>query len=308
MADIDKLIDKKMSQAIVKYEMIKDGDKILVAVSGGKDSMSMVYNLMKKVRSDFPIKFDIHAIHIKTDFCNCGKKTRMETYLEKWEVPYTILPVPVIARLKPGKKMNCYWCSTQRRLELMRFATENGYNKIALGHHMDDILETFFMNMSYKGELSTMLPVLKYDKYPLTVIRPLALVKEAEVIEFATDNDLNKLVCTCPYGKKSKRKDMRAVINEMADGAEYIRDNIYKALSNPVQRYMVGTPESRMGNGDNNENVKISQNELSIEERPKASDWMALPTEDEAEGVKGDRPCDSGNECPEAADCSSCGV
>ncbi len=307
MADIDKIIDKKISQAIVKYGMIKSGDRILVAVSGGKDSMSLVYHLMKKMRSDFPIKFDLHAIHIKTDFCNCGKKTRMETYLGTWDVPYTILPVPVIARLKPGKKMNCYWCSTQRRMELMRFAEENGYNKIALGHHMDDILETFFMNMSYKGELSTMLPVLKYDRYALTVIRPLALVKEQEVIEFATENDLNKLVCTCPYGKKSKRKDMRAVINEMADGAEYIRDNIYKALSNPVQRYMVGSPESRMDDSDNNDIVKIPDSNIPGEEKPKAANWMQIPEEEDLTGNKGNKPCDLGKDCPEGASCAVCG-
>ncbi len=299
MSDIDKIIDKKISQAIVKYNMIKEGDRILVAVSGGKDSMSLVYHLLKKMKSDFPINFEIHAIHIKTDFCNCGKKTRMETYLEKWDVPYTILPVPVIARLKPGKKMNCYWCSSQRRLELMRFAGDHGYNKIALGHHMDDILETFFMNMSYKGELSTMLPVLKYDRYPHTVIRPLALVQEKEIIDFATEYDLNKLVCTCPYGKKSKRKDMRAVINNMAEDAEYIRDNIYKALSNPVQRYLIGSSESEKASSsetDNNDG----------EERPKASDWMAIPTEEISSEVKKDLPCDSGQECPEGATCLSC--
>lgn len=126
----------------------------------------------------------------------------------------------------------------------MKFATENGFNKIALGHHMDDILETFFMNMSYKGELSTMLPVLKYDDYPQTVIRPLALVKENDIIEFADKKQIRNLTCTCPYGRKSKRKDMRAVINFMAEDDESIRDNIYKALSNPVPRYMFNNEEN----------------------------------------------------------------
>ena len=244
MKDIEKQIDKKISQAIIKYNMIENGDRVLVAVSGGKDSMSLVYHLNKKAKSRFHIDFDIHAIHIKTDFCNCGGKKRFEEFLTKTEIPYTAVDVPVLTRLKPGKKMNCYWCSSQRRMELMKFADENGYNKIALGHHMDDILETFFMNMSYKGELSTMLPVLKYDNYEQTVIRPLALVKEKEIIDFAEEKGIRNLTCTCPYGRKSKRKDMRAVINYMAEEDESIRDNIYSALSNPIPRYMFGNEEN----------------------------------------------------------------
>lgn len=243
MPDKEQLIGKKINLAILKYSMIEEGDRVLVAVSGGKDSMSLVYHLNKKSKSDYHLKFDIHAIHIKTDFCNCGGAARFEKFLKDTDIPYTLLPVPVLARLRPGKKMNCYWCSTQRRMELMKFATENGYNKIALGHHMDDILETFFMNMSYKGELSTMLPVMKYDKYKHIIIRPLALVKEKEIIEFAKIKGIMNLTCTCPYGRKSKRKDMRAVINYMAEEDEGIRDNIYKALSNPVPRYMMGRIE-----------------------------------------------------------------
>ncbi|MBI9099136.1 MAG: tRNA 2-thiocytidine biosynthesis protein TtcA, partial [Spirochaetaceae bacterium] len=165
-------------------------------------------------------------------------------FLTKMDVPYTSLFVPVLARLKQGRKMNCYWCSSQRRMELMKFADENGFNKIALGHHMDDILETFFMNMSYKGELSTMLPVLNYDNYNQTVIRPLALVKEKEIIAFADKKEIRNLTCTCPYGRKSKRKDMREVIDYMAQEDESIRDNLYRALSNPVPRYMFNHDEN----------------------------------------------------------------
>ncbi len=238
MKDLEKLIDKKITRAIMKYKLIEEGDRVLVAVSGGKDSLSMIYFLNKKARSQFHINFEIHGIHISTDFCNCGGKKRFENFLSETGIPYTTLPVPVLARLKPGKKMNCYWCSTQRRMELLKYAQEGGYNKIALGHHMDDILETLFMNMGYKGELSTMLPLLKYDNYDQTVIRPLALVKEREIIDFAEARGIRNLTCTCPYGQKSKRKDMRAVINFMAEGDESIRDNLYRSLSNPIFRYL----------------------------------------------------------------------
>ncbi len=297
---VDTLLSKKISEAVLRYGMIEEGDKILVAVSGGKDSMSLTYNLMKMKNTGFPINFDFTCIHIKTDFCNCGKKTRMEKFLEAWGVDYEIKQVPVIARLKPGRKMNCYWCSTQRRMELIKSAEEKGCNKIALGHHMDDILETFFMNMSYKGELSTMLPVLEYDNYPFTVIRPLALVKEQDVIRFATKNRLNKLVCTCPYGRESKRKDMRAVINDMAEGDESIRDNLFKALENPVERYMMGAMNA------------------AVEPAPELADrasqwvrkegWKTVGPEDILAPEEGKKklPCLEGKTCPEGADCEKC--
>ena len=86
--------------------------------------------------------------------------------------------MPVIGRLKPGRSMNCYWCSMQRRTELIRYAMAEGFNKIALGHHLDDIVETLMMNMLYKGQISGMLPILRYEKYPVSIIRPLALCEE----------------------------------------------------------------------------------------------------------------------------------
>lgn len=236
---IERLISKKIDKAIFQYNMIEPGDKILLAVSGGKDSMTLMYHLLKKAKG-FPIPFTVHAVHIKSDFCNCMKKTRMETVLEEWQAPYEILRVPILARLKPGKKMNCYWCSTQRRTELLKYANENGFNKIAFGHHMDDILETFFMNMAYKSEMSTMLPVLKYDKYNQTVIRPLTWVKEHEVISFAESKGINKLVCTCPYGKNSNRKIMRNIISSMAEQGDFVRDNIFKAMGNINPDYLPG--------------------------------------------------------------------
>jgi len=241
---IEKLIDKKINQAILRYKMIEDGDKVLLAVSGGKDSMTLAHLLGKKAGTGFHIKFDIHAVHVRTDFSNSVEQTGFEKYLSDRDIPLTIIDVPVLSRLRPGKKMNCYWCSSQRRMELMKFASENGYNKIALGHHMDDILETFFMNMSYKGELSTMLPVLKYDNYPQTVIRPMALIKEKEIINFADRSGLSKITCTCNFDTQSKRKEMRTVINFMAEKDESIRDNLYKALSNPNPRYMFNHEEN----------------------------------------------------------------
>ncbi len=108
--------------------------------------------------------------------------------------------------------MNCYWCSTQRRTELIKYALENGFNKIALGHHLDDIIETFFMNLTGEGTFSAMPMYLAYRKYPLAIIRPLGYLEERQIIACAEEQNFLSAVCTCPYGLNSRRRDIRARI------------------------------------------------------------------------------------------------
>ena len=238
MKGLEKIISKKIGKSIFDYKMIEENDKILIAVSGGKDSMTMLYDLINRKKS-FPIKYEIEAIHIKSDFCKCCEKLNLIEKFEEWNIKYTILDVNILKRLKPDKKMNCYWCSMQRRMELMKYAKENNFNKIALGHHLDDIIETLFLNMFYKGEMSTMLPLLKYDNYDVTIIRPLALVKESQIIEFAKQKNISNLVCTCVYGKNSKRKTIKKAIQEFVKNDDTIKYNIFKSMQNVNFKYML---------------------------------------------------------------------
>ncbi|MBN1524298.1 MAG: tRNA 2-thiocytidine biosynthesis protein TtcA [Spirochaetales bacterium] len=238
MADAGHLISKRIGQAIYKYKLIEPNDKILVAVSGGKDSMTLLHDLKRRQKS-FPVKYEFVAVHIQTDFCSCCKKSDLENKFKEWEVPYEIIDVPVLKRLKPGRKMSCYWCSTQRRMELIKYAAKSGCNKIALGHHLDDIIETLFMNMCYKGEMATMLPKLYYDKYDHVVIRPLALVSEKLIIKFAEKAGITRLICKCPYGTQSKRLNVREAITMLAKQDDSIRLNLLKAMSNVNLKYLV---------------------------------------------------------------------
>lgn len=235
---LDRLIDKKITKGILKYNMIEEGDKVLLAISGGKDSMLLAYHLSKKLKG-FPINFTLKALHIESEFGNETERNHMEDRLKEWGLDYEILKVGVIKRLKPGRKMNCYWCSTQRRTELLKYAVEHGYDKIALGHHMDDIIESLLMNMSLKGKISTMLPKLDYDRYDQAIIRPLAYVKEHEIIRMADHMNLRKCTCECGFADNSKRRDMREVIQTMADThGDVIRDNLFNSMSNIVTRYL----------------------------------------------------------------------
>jgi tRNA 2-thiocytidine biosynthesis protein TtcA len=175
--------------------------------------------------------YEMEALHISSDFCSCCKKTALSRQLAGWGIPFTDLFVPIIGRLKEGRKMNCYWCSTQRRTELLKYAMEHGFNKIALGHHLDDIIETFFMNLCAKGELSTMPIRLSYRKYPVELIRPLAYLEEQQIVSCAAERDILKAVCTCPFGINSTRRDMRKRIAEFTGASGAVKRRILRALA-----------------------------------------------------------------------------
>ncbi|MDR2479810.1 MAG: tRNA 2-thiocytidine biosynthesis TtcA family protein [Treponema sp.] len=224
------VIQKLTVKAVLERQMISEGDRILIAVSGGKDSTVLAWALAA-VRPALKINYELAALHISTDFCACCKKPLLSQRLAEWNIPFTDLFVPVIGRLKAGEKMNCYWCSTQRRTELLRYAMENGFNKIALGHHLDDIIETFFMNMTAKGELSAMPVILRYRKYPISLIRPLAYLEERQIIDCAAEQGILRAACTCPYGVNSGRRDMRKRIAEFTNGSGTVKRRILKALA-----------------------------------------------------------------------------
>ncbi|MCL2764410.1 MAG: tRNA 2-thiocytidine biosynthesis TtcA family protein [Treponema sp.] len=230
-SDYSRQVKKLTVKTIMQRSLIKEGDKVLIAVSGGKDSSVLAWAL-SQIRSELKINYELAGLHISTDFCACCKRAELCSKLLEWGIPFTDLFVPVIGRLKEGEKMNCYWCSTQRRTELLKYAVEKGYNKIALGHHLDDIVETFFMNICSKGELLAMPVLLKYRKYPVTLIRPLALLEEKQIIACAAENKILKNACTCPYGQNSNRREMKSKISDFIgfDSGDTKR-RILKALS-----------------------------------------------------------------------------
>ena len=229
-AGANLIVQKLAAKAVFEYKLINEGDRILIAVSGGKDSTVLAWAL-SNLRKSLKFDYELQALHISSDFCACCKKSDLAARLEDWGITFTDLFVPITGRLKEGRKMNCYWCSTQRRMELIKYAMEKGFNKIALGHHLDDIIETFFMNMTGQGLFSTMPIYLRYRKYPLSIIRPLGYLEERQIINCAEELGILSAVCTCPYGLNSKRRDIRERIAAFTGNSGAEKRRILAALA-----------------------------------------------------------------------------
>ena len=229
---LSSLIDK----ACFDYNLIEKGDRILIGASGGKDSTALIkYFADRAKRPD--CGFEYLALNIQSDFAPPFPDGILSKFRE-WKVPFESIKVNVLERVKPGQKMSCWWCSTQRRTELLNYAIANGYNKIALGHHMDDILETLLMNMLNKGEIASMPPRLKYDNFPVTVIRPLCYVSEARLIEEAKTGGYAGYTYTCNFQDNSGRKEARAKLEALTDGDEAKKERLFASMRNIQPLYL----------------------------------------------------------------------
>ncbi|MBO4319651.1 MAG: tRNA 2-thiocytidine biosynthesis protein TtcA [Treponema sp.] len=232
-AKLFSIIDK----AVYDYKMIEKGDRILIGASGGKDSTALVEYFANRARRKTD-DFSFTAIHIETDFEGCTMSPRLREQFKSWNVDAVNYFVDVQNRIKEGHKMNCYWCSMQRRGELISYALENGYNKIALGHHLDDILETLLMNMLFKAKLFTMPPRLEYKKYPLTIIRPLCYADVETIKQHASDSGYISTTCTCMYQDNSGRKDARARLQALTQGDRRLKEKMFESLRNINTEYL----------------------------------------------------------------------
>jgi tRNA 2-thiocytidine biosynthesis protein TtcA len=220
-------ISKRVGRAIIDYKMIDDGDKIAVAVSGGKDSLALL-KILRDRQKFVPIKYDLLALHVDLGYPR-SFSCKLEKYFKKEKVKYHIVKSDDLKNT-PKKDINCFWCSWNRRKNLFQAADKLGYNKIALGHHKDDIVETILMNMFFQGEISAMKPKQELFKGRIKLIRPLAYVEEKMIRKFAKLEKLPHDTCICPNSTISHRTKMEKIIKELERSCPEVKTNIFKSL------------------------------------------------------------------------------
>jgi tRNA 2-thiocytidine biosynthesis protein TtcA len=238
---LHKRLCRQVGQAIGDFNMIEEGDRVMVCMSGGKDSYGML-DILLTLRERAPINFDIIAVNLDQKQPNFPDHILPE-YLTKLGVPFHIEnqdTYSIVKRVIPEGKTTCSLCSRLRRGILYRVADELGATKIALGHHRDDILETFFLNMFFGGKLKSMPPKLQSDDGKHIVIRPLAYVKEADMERYAEVKQFPIIPCDlCGSQENLQRKQIKAMLREWDKKTPGRVDNVFASLSTVAPSHLL---------------------------------------------------------------------
>ena len=236
---LSKAVNRRIGQAMHNYSMLADGDQVLIAVSGGVDSLVLSW-ILDFWQHKAPIQYNILAVYIDNGFHTSTGKN-VEDQLRKINVPYLIKKTDFwerAAAAEEGKSV-CYHCARLRRNLLFSIAEQQGFNKIAFGHHKDDILETFFINLLYAGNLSTMVPRQELFDGRLNIIRPMAYLEKIEIRNIAEKVNIRPVKNPCPKDNNSKRQEARKILASLSELDPKVKSNIFAALSNIRHGYLL---------------------------------------------------------------------
>ncbi len=261
---LHKRLRREVGKAIADFNMIEDGDKVMVCLSGGKDSYTLL-DILLNLRKAAPIHFEIIAVHLDQKQPDYPAEV-LPNYLKTLDIPFYILEkdtYSIVMEVLPEGKTMCSLCSRLRRGNLYGFAEQIGANKIALGHHRDDILETFFLNMFYGGKLKSMPPKLLSDDKKNIVIRPLAYCKEKDIVRYAEQKQFPIIPCNLCGSQKNLQ---RQVIKEMLQGWDKQFpgriENMFKSLQNIVPSHLADTTQFDFENLQQETDNKIPVTDL----------------------------------------------
>ncbi|MFC1798670.1 ATP-binding protein [Thermodesulfobacteriota bacterium] len=234
-----KALNRAVGKAIHRYDMISDGDRIAIGVSGGKDSLTLLH-VLKERQARVPISYKFRAIYVDPGFED-GFGKALESYCRDINVPLRVEYTDYgIQGHSPENLENpCFLCSRLRRKRLFEIADEMDCQKLALGHHKDDIIETLFLNICYAGEISTMLPSQRFFNGKFKVIRPLAFVEEDTIRRFASDNKFPEFGNPCPTSEVSKRKQIKGLLKTLYASNKKVKGNIFRAMSHVKTEYLL---------------------------------------------------------------------
>ena len=229
----------QVRRAADDYEMIQDGDKIAVGISGGKDSLTLLYAL-STLRRFYPHPFELHAVTVDLGFenLNLGK---IEALCKELDVPYTIVPTQIasIVFYQRKEKNPCALCAKMRKGALNEAIRGAGCNKIAYAHHKDDVVETLMLSLIYEGRFHTFAPVTFLDRMNLTVIRPLVYMKEADVIGFVHKHDVPVVKSPCPADGHTRREYVKQLLRQLNLENPGVKDRMFTAVQSGLEEWRV---------------------------------------------------------------------
>ena len=241
-----KPIWRKFTQALNEYDLIQDGDKIAVCISGGKDSMLMA-KLFQELKRHGKNNFDLVFLVMNPGYNELNYNVILNN-AKLLDIPVTVFKTEIFDTVVDITESPCYLCARMRRGYLYSKAKELGCNKIALGHHYDDVIETILMSMLYGGEVKTMMPKLHSTNFEgLELIRPMYFIREKKIISWAKNNELSFLNCACKFTEQnskkeneSKRKEIKELIENLEKVSSYIPMNIFKSVYNINLNTIIG--------------------------------------------------------------------
>jgi tRNA 2-thiocytidine biosynthesis protein TtcA len=235
---VSYFLSKKIGKAIWDYQMFKEGDRLLIAVSGGKDSLTLL-RIMKERLKFVPIDYEIIACHVDMGF-NWVDTELLRRHFENEGVQYVIEKPE--KQWHDGNGYTCFWCSWNRRKVLFNLMTKLHCTKLVLGHHMDDITETMLMNLMFNGEIGTMKPYQVMFEGEFVITRPLAYVQEKELVKAASKLNLPVIKSQCPNSDRSKRRLVKNLIAEVERHNKNVKKNIFRSLQRVRAEYLLEKP------------------------------------------------------------------
>lgn len=226
---LERRIWKHFNKGLTQYELLNDGDHILIGLSGGKDSLALLEFMAKRAQKQHPA-IKLTALHVR--MTNIAYETD-DCYLKDFAAGHGVDLIIKETSFDPStdkRKSPCFLCSWNRRKMLFSTAQELGCNKIALGHHQDDILHTMLLNLSFQGQFSTMPAKLSMRKFPITIIRPLCLVQEKDLLEWGQLKEYRKLKKLCPFETDSNRTNIKEIFQQIEQLNPETRYSMWNAL------------------------------------------------------------------------------
>ena len=227
----------KFKKAIFDYSLIQEGDRALIGLSGGKDSLALLELLGSRAKIKAP-GFTLVAAHVvMSNISYYSDLDYLKSLCDNYNIPLIVRETSFDASTDK-RKSPCFLCSWNRRKALFDIAKEYSCNKIALGHHQDDLLQTMLMNITFQGAFATMPPLLKMNKFEMAIIRPMCLIAESDLTAFSQERGYRKQVKNCPYESDSHRSEMKGILKQLEEMHPQARHSLWAAMTNVQEEYL----------------------------------------------------------------------